>query len=135
MSHSSSSSDRGAVEATVALAAVLAFSLGLSAYTTVLVDGGGSSLTAEPTLERVSDAVTVAGVADPARLAEATEAAASGPTLANATLTAGGQRWQAGPAVPATASQSESALAVRRIGVELRPGRVRPGRLRVVVWR
>jgi hypothetical protein len=84
-------------EPTVALAAVLALSFGLAAYAAVL---GGvetvASLSAGPTLERIHEAVTVGGVADPERLAGATRRADSGGGGVNATLTAAGRRWTAG---------------------------------------
>jgi hypothetical protein len=137
MSRSSSSRDRAFAEPTVALAAVLALSLGVAAYANVL-DGVGESTsvpTARPALERAHDAVTVGGVADPRRL-DGAAAAAGVDRRANVTLAVAGRHWSAGDATPEPrAGDIDRATATRRLGVALAPGRVRPGQLRVTVWR
>lgn len=134
MSRSSSSRERrerGLAEPTVALAAVIALSFGLSAYALVL-DGVavGGEPAASPTLERVHERVTAGGVADPERVSALdTDALGDGPTV-NVTLSVAGREWSAGTTPPA-----DRTTATRRVGVALAPGRVRPGRLRVRVWR
>lgn len=137
MSRSSSSRNRsrGQTEPLVALAAVLAVSLGLSAYVVVL-DGVAdpSGPDAGPTLDRVHDRVTVGGVADPDRLADAVRGSRSDGSHVNATLTAADERWSAGGR-PSDSSTADLDIAQRRLGVALSPGRVRPGTLRVRVWR
>ncbi|QZP37614.1 DUF7285 family protein [Halobaculum magnesiiphilum] len=136
MSRSSSSRERAFAEPTVALAAVLALSFGIAAYTVVLGGVGDRRPTAEPTLERVHDEITVGGVADPERFDRAGAVIARTDTRANATLRVAGRRWRVGPAVPERATAAANrATASRRVGVALAPGRVRPGRLRVTVWR
>jgi len=136
MSRSSSSRERGFAEPTVALAAVLALSLGVAAYTVVLDGAVDRQPTAEPTLERVHDAITVGGVADPGRIDRVRSVTDRTAGHVNATLTVAGRRWRVGTAVPGpSGTVSNRATATRRVGVALAPGRVRPGRLRVTVWR
>ncbi|WP_348611056.1 DUF7285 family protein [Halobaculum rarum] len=135
MSRSSSSRERGFAEPTVALAAVLALSLGVAAYTVVLGGVGERQPTAEPTLERVHDAITVGGVADPGRLDRVRSVTVRTDGHANVTLRVAGRHWRVGPAPPEPPETvSNRATATRRVGVALAPGRVRPGRLRVTVW-
>ncbi|MFC7098453.1 DUF7285 family protein [Halobaculum marinum] len=142
MSRSSSSRERGLAEPSAALAAVLAVSVGLSAYALVLdgaATGGGPA--AEPLLERVHDRTTVGGVADPDRFVTVGGGALTGEAHANATLAVAGRRWSVGATPPDRADGGgptgavDRAVAARRVGVALGPGRVRPGELRVVVWR
>lgn len=135
MSRSSCTAERAQADPLVALAAVLALSLGLSAYLVVL-DGVDSpaSPTAGPTLERVRDAVTVGGVADPDRLIDAGRAARADERGVTVTLTAAGREWSAGDTPPSTDPVAVGE-ATARLGVALAPGRVRPGTLRVMVWR
>lgn len=131
--------ERGQAEPTVALAAVLALSLGLSAYAVVLdgvrTDGAGAvgAPDASATLERIADAVAVGGVAAPARLAEATGDARTDAAGVNVTLDAAGRRWSVGGRLPGP--ESTTIRASRRLAVELAPGRVRPGSLTVRAWR
>ncbi|SHH51506.1 DUF7285 family protein [Halobaculum gomorrense] len=137
MSRSSSSRDRAFAEPTVALAAVLALSLGVAAYAIVLDGVGGSRSTpsARPALERVHEAVTVGGVADPGRLGGGAATAGTNRRM-NVTLAVAGRRWSAGDATPESVADGDGrATATRRVGVALAPGRIRPGRLRVTVWR
>ena len=149
MSRSSSSRERherGLAEPSVALAAVLALSLGVSAYALVLdgVATGGSGPAAAPVLERVHGTVTVGGVVDPGRVSTLeTNTLADGGSV-NVTLSVAGRQWTAGPTPPAprtdgtdpgVATSTDRATAARRVGVALAPGRVRPGELCVRVWR
>lgn len=122
---------RAQVEPLAALAALFAVCVGLSVYAAVLADAGAPTERdlAEPTLETVDDAVTDRGAVQPARLGRVTAHAPSGGHL-NVTVTAGDRRWTVGPR-PAV----DGDRAGRRVSVRLGPGRVRVGRLRVVVWR
>lgn len=136
MSRSSSSRDRAFAEPTVALAAVLALSLGVAAYTVVLSGVDDRGPTAEQTLERVHDAITVGGVADAGRLDRVRPVIGRTDGNASVTLTVAGRRWRVGDTAPQPSDPvSVRATATRRVGVALDPGRVRPGRLRVTVWR
>jgi hypothetical protein len=119
------------VEPLAALAALFAVCVGLSVYALVLADAGRPTDRdlAEPTLATAGDAVSVRGVAHPARLDRALDARPSGTRL-NVTLTTDSRAWSVGP-TPAVHGDR----ATRRVSVRLGPGRVRVGRLRVVVWR
>jgi hypothetical protein len=126
------SPDRAQVEPLAALAAVLAVSAGLTIYAGVLDDTvptAPESETPAAILDGVHRSLTVAGVSSPSRLDEAMATVPDG-WHANVTLTAGGQQWQDGPAPPASAQRER-----RRVSVRLRPQRVEPGQIRVVVWR
>ncbi|MGM0590853.1 MAG: DUF7285 family protein [Halobacteriota archaeon] len=128
MSHSSTR--RGQVEPTVALVSLLAMCVAIGVYAGVLDDAlpvAGRRLAA-PTLERVHDALTSGGVVV-GRPATALDAAPSGYRL-NLSIRAGGAHWTAGPPTTPTADS-----ASRMVSVRLGPGRIRPGRLRVAVWR
>lgn len=122
--------DRGQVEPVVALPALAVLCIGLSLYAVVL--HGASVPTdrdvAGPTLERVEDRLTAAGVGEPSRLPRVTGSGPDGLDL-NVTLDAAGQRWAVGPAPPPTAG-----TARRSLGVRIAPGEVRAGTLRVAVW-
>ncbi|WP_318566848.1 DUF7285 family protein [Salinigranum marinum] len=122
---------RAQVEPLAALAALFAVCVGLSVYALVLADAGRPTDRglAEPALAAVDDAVSVSGVAHPARLDRAVDARPSGTRL-NVTLTTDSRAWAVGP-TPAVHGDR----ATRRVSVRLGPGRVRVGRLRVVVWR
>lgn len=136
MSRSSQSSDaaddRGEFPV-VGLVAAVAVVAGVSGYA-VLVAGLGSSSdrperVARTTLDRAHEEITSGGVAVPARLADA-EVAPDAYSV-RVRLTAAGRVWRVGPPVP---TGVEPAAASRSVGVRLRPGRVRPGRLTVEVW-
>lgn len=124
--------DRGQLSPTAALVAVGTIGMALSLYATVFtgVVPVPDRNVAEPTLERVSDTVVAAGVADPARLERAGTAGPDGYRL-QVSLRWGSQRWAVGPTPPRTGVET----AGRRVGVRTGPGSVRSGRLRVVVWR
>lgn len=132
----SSDRGRGQVEPLVALAGVLAVCVGLSVYAgavdgfLVALDAGpDAGAVAEQAADRVASEARVDGSLRPGRLDEATTAGPEGFRL-NATLRVRGKRWTAGPPWPARAS-----TGVRRGSVRVAPGRVRPGVLRVRVWR
>jgi hypothetical protein len=126
------SSDRGQFEPVVALVAVLAVSAGLVTYADILDDtlpGDRERDTARLALDRVHDRLRVAGVVLPDRLDAALVGAPDG-WQANATLLARGGTWRAGPTPP-----DDGRTARRRVTVHVGPERLRPGTLRVVVWR
>lgn len=124
--------DRGQLSPTAALVAVATIGMGLSLYATAFA--GAVPLpdrnVAEPTLERVHDTVVTAGVADPSRLDQAGEHGPDGYRL-RVSLGVESQRWAVGPAPPTSGVDTAS----RNVAVRTDPGRVRSGRLRVVVWR
>jgi hypothetical protein len=111
--------------------AVFAVCVGLATYATVVesaIDDSDRDLS-RPTLRRVHDAASVAGLLDPSKLATARAVGPDDYRL-NVTLTTGGGRWSAGP-IPA----GDADVARRRVSVRLAPGRAIPGTLRVGVWR
>ena len=121
---------RGQTEPLAALVALFAVCAGVSLYATAL---GGSIPTADrdlsaPTLDRVHDAGSRAGVVHPRTLSTAVDAGPDGRGV-NATLSADGRRWSVGPTPPARADR-----ASRTVSVRLGPGRIAPGRLTVRVW-
>ncbi|MFB6108842.1 MAG: hypothetical protein ABEJ82_08395 [Haloplanus sp.] len=129
---SRSSARRAQAEPTAALVVFLAVCAGVTAYATAL-DAAVPPVdrdVAAPTLDRVVDALSTGGVADPNRTARALGAAPAGYRL-NVTVAAAGRRWRAGPTPPDATTGDH---AVRRTSVRLGPGRVRPGRVRVEVW-
>jgi hypothetical protein len=130
-SRSSGTDDRAQVEPLAALAAVFAVCVGLALYGGVLssVTPGTERDLARPTLDRVHDRLSTGGVAVPGRLDAARAVGPDGYDL-NLSVTAADRRWTAGPEPPASAHDA----ATRTTGVRLTPGRVAPGRLRVVVW-
>lgn len=119
------------VEPLAALAAVFALCVGVSTYAAVVetaVDERPDRDIAGPALSHVETLLTTRGVADPAAMSDVSNAAPATYRL-NATLTAGNRTWNAGPPVAAHGQR-----AGRRLSVRLGPGRVRAGRLSVVVW-
>lgn len=129
---------RGQTDPLVALVALFAVSVGVSLYAGVLDDVsatvGVDRDVATPTLERVHEATTTAGVLDPSSLEDARSVAPDG-YESNVSVRAAAREWEAGPPTPtATSSEERVDSAARSVGVRLGPGRVRPGRLRVVVW-
>lgn len=126
------SSGRGQVEPLAALAAVLAVSAGLVIYADTLEDAATPAperATPEVVLDGVERALSETGVVDPARLEAAMTALPAG-WQGNLTLRAGGREWSRGPTPPSAADG-----ATARVGVRVAPTKVRPGQLRVVVWR
>lgn len=122
---------RGQVEPLAALVAVLAVGAALALYADVLLAAEPSPTgpgTADATLQRVATTVSDGAVALPARVPRAVDAGPAGRPV-NVTLSAGDRTWTVGPTPPPDASNASRPASVR-----LRPGRVQPGRLRVVVW-
>jgi hypothetical protein len=122
--------NRGLVEPLAALAALFAVCVGLSTYAVVLagVDTPTNRDVAGPALATVHDDVTVRGVVDPERLGRAVDGGPTGHRL-HVSVRTDGQQWTVGPPAPRHGDR-----ASRRVSVRLGPGRVRAGRLRVVVW-
>ncbi len=138
---SRSSARRAQASPLTALVALLAVAAGLSLYAGVLDTSlrapGGPDPTAGTVADRTLDSLAPAGVATPDRLAGLRDAATRSRVVpaghrVNVTLTVRGDRWRAGPSPPARSGRP--AEAVRTTSVRLAPGRVVPGRLRVVVW-
>jgi hypothetical protein len=126
---------RGQTTPVVALVALFAVCAGVSLYATTLVDvtptGTGNAL-AEPTLERVYDAVSEGAVVSPTGLSRTERVAPDGYRVAVAVTTENG-RWTNGNRPPV---QSESVdTAARSVAVSTGEGDVVWGRLRVWVWR
>ena len=126
-----SSARRGQVEPLAAIAAVFALGVGLTVYAGALTDAlpGGSEPSVQPTLGSAERAVSDGGVVDPGRLTAARAATPDGHRL-NATLETDERRWHLGPTPPGTARNGTA-----RVSVRTAPGRVRPGRLTVRIWR
>ena len=123
---------RGQVEPLAAIVAVFAVGAGLTVYAGALDDtlpGGNRQNVAGSTLDRLESSLTDGGMVDPGRLAGSRAKAPDGYRL-NATLATTDARWHAGPDPPATAR-----TATEQVSVRVAPGRVRPGRLTVRVWR
>ena len=122
---------RGQAEPLAALVALFAVCTGVSLYATAL--GGSVPVTdrdlSDPTLERVRDTASRTGAVYPESLSTAVDAGPDDRRV-NATLSAGGRRWSAGPTPPERADHTS-----RTVSVRLGPGRIAPGRLSVRVWR
>jgi hypothetical protein len=130
------SSDRGQLEPTAALAAVLAVCVGLSIYAGVVDDvasgdrsSTGPDATARQAADAVADAARSSGALVPDRLAGALAAGPAGYRV-NATLRTAEKRWTAGPTPPARA-RSARIRVTARVG----PADVDPATLGVEVWR
>jgi hypothetical protein len=123
------SSARGYVEPIAALAAVFAVAVGLTLYAGTLqsaTDRDGRAV-ATTVLESLSQEGATLGVIRPNRLRLAPVPAG---WSANLTLVSPAGRWTAGGVPP-----DDARRASKRVAVRLDPGRVRPGRLRVAIWR
>lgn len=134
----SSRPSRGQNSPVVGLVAAVVVTAAVGSYALVVADGGVSDrerdrreTLAATTLSRVHAVVTSGGVAVPDRLVTARTERPPGYRL-HATLSAAGRTWRVGSPPPADA---ETATRSRRVGVALTPGRIRPGRLRVEVWK
>lgn len=123
------SSARGYVEPIAALAAVFALGVGLTMYAGTLADAGTGDdrQVARTVLDSLTQEAETLVVLRPGRLHAA---AVPNGWSANLTLVSPAGRWTRGAAPPPDADR-----ASRRVAVRLGPGRVRPGRLRVAVWR
>jgi|APHM01.1.fsa_nt_gi hypothetical protein len=129
MSSSAESPVVGLVAAATVVAAVSGYALVVADTDTPGSDR--DETVAATTLSRVHTVITSGGVAVPARLANATGTTPSEYSL-RVTLSAAGRRWRAGSRPP---PGTDTTTADRRVGVAVAPGRIRPGRLRVEVWR
>ncbi|MEF8799841.1 MAG: hypothetical protein V5A38_07555 [Halolamina sp.] len=130
---------RAQVSPTAALVAVVAIGIGLSLHVTVLASVAPTpdQNVAGPTLDRVHDATTSAGVTDPDRLGGAVGAAPDGYEL-KITLRGDNRSWTVGPTPPGQAESgdySNPETATRRVAVRTEPGTVAAGYLQVVIWR
>lgn len=123
------SSARAYVEPIAALAAVFALGLGLTLYAGALDDRrtDGDRRTAATVLDAVLGDATELGVVSPGRLRRADVPAG---WSANLTVVTPAGRWTYGDPPPPGAERAE-----RRVSISVAPGEVRPGRLRVAVWR
>lgn len=125
------SARRGLVEPLVALAAVFVLGMALMVYGGVV---GGLALPSEPDRSaaiewaRVEHALRTGGIITPRRFANIPPAPSG--ISRRITITAGKHRWSRGPEGPPRAD-----VHSRQIPVRVAPGTVRPGRLRVEVWR
>mgnify|MGYP006876369653 FL=1 len=126
---------RGQTTPIVALVALFAVCAGVSLYATTLLGvtptGTGNAL-AEPTLERVYDAVNEGGGVSPPGLSRTERVAPDGYRLA-VTITTENGRWTTGPRPPAGSEGVDT--ATRPVAVSTAEGGVTWGRLRVRVWR
>ncbi|RLM59555.1 hypothetical protein DVK02_02100 [Halobellus sp. Atlit-31R] len=128
--------NRGQTSPIAALAALFAVCAGLSLYATTLDSVTPSETTnelAEPTLERVYDAIHDGGVVSPSRLTRATQVGPEGYRVAVAVATPDG-RWTNGRRPPREADGGVDS-AVRPVSVATGHGDVVWGRVRVWVWR
>jgi hypothetical protein len=126
---------RGQTTPIVALVALFAVCAGVSLYATTLVDvtpTGTGNAHAEPTLERVYDAVSEGAVVSPTGLSQAEHVAPDGYRLSVAITTENG-RWTSGTRAPADSEGVDT--AARPVAVSSVDGGVIWGRLRVWVWR
>jgi hypothetical protein len=122
---------RAQTEPFAALVAVVVVALALALYAGVLetsLPGPVDRDAAEPAADRVERALTVGGVARPARLGDATAAGPDGYRM-NLTLVTGVERRSVGPEPPVNSDN-----ATRRVSVARGSGTVGPGRLEVRVW-
>jgi hypothetical protein len=126
---------RAQTEPVAAIVAVFAVCFGLLTYSGVL---GGTMPRSErtlgpTTLSTVRGEMSSNGVLLPARLPAGLRSNPNGYHL-NVSLSAGSQEWHGGPTPPQNpAISTETATA--SVSVRIAPGGVRPGRLRVVVWK
>jgi len=122
----SRSSDRGQTDPLVALVAVAAVGLSLSAYGGLLGDAlAPTTPSPAPTLDSVTDDIAPAGVADPEHL----------PTLSvgeatHVSLAVRGRSWSVGPTPP----EGGTRHARQRLPIRRANGIVDAGRIRVTVW-
>jgi hypothetical protein len=130
---SRSSARRAQVEPVAAVVAVLALCLALAAYGAVsagVLPRRGGPAPADQVLDDAVDAATTEGgvVVWPSRLSGDV---VPGGYEASVRLSAGEQTWTAGVDSP----PPDAASASRRVPVRVGPGKVRPGRFNVEVWR
>lgn len=131
------SSGRGGTEPLAALVAVAVVCSAVSLYAGILPvppSADPKSEAAERLLDRVYGRVTETGVVHPGRLDGLlqSEGRWQGQWRVNVSVRSGTAMWRHGPSPPTEAGSVES--VTRRVSVRHPLGRVRPGRLRVVVW-
>ncbi|MEZ3163505.1 hypothetical protein ABNG03_06910 [Halorubrum sp. RMP-47] len=133
-----SADGRAAVEPIAALVAVVVVGLALGLYAGAFADAtsGDDRSTAAAALDRAEEAITVGGVAEPARMRRVE---APG-TVTAVELEADGERWLAAsgldaPGPPGVRSPEAVVVVERRVTVRVAPGRNVRGTLRAVVWR
>ncbi len=129
------SPDRAQTEPIAAIVAVFAVCLGLLLYTGILGSAMPSSerTLAPTTLSAVQGNVASNGIVRPDRLGDGASATPDGYRL-NVTLSTGAQKWYEGPTPPRNpAADTDAATAT--VSVRIAPGDVRPGTVRVVVWK
>lgn len=120
----------------VALIALFAVCTGISLYAAGLdsmLPTGTDNELADPTLDRVHDAVSTGGVVDPVALLRASRVAPDGYRVAVAVRTARG-RWTNGRRPPSDGRPGVD-RATRPVSVAAGGGEVIWGRLTVWVWR
>jgi hypothetical protein len=140
------SARKAQTEPLAVLAALFAVGAGLALYAGVVDTtlSGDEERNVDPTLRRVWDAVSEAGVLAPANLSDGLDVAPDGREIritvtsvssstsrngGNTVATADSRTWTVGPSSP-----PDAASASRSASVRVGPGRVRSGRLRVEVW-
>lgn len=115
---------------------VVGLALGLYAGAFADATSGDDRSTAAAALDRAEEAITVGGVAEPARMRRVE---APG-TVTAVELEADGERWLAAsgldaPGPPGVRSPEAVVVVERRVTVRVAPGRNVRGTLRAVVWR
>jgi len=126
----------------VALAALAVVGVGLSLYAGAVdtavsprPDRASDATTAETTADRAAAALSPAGIARPGRLSVA-HSALPDDLRANLTLRSANETWRSGPSLPRSVADGDRGRrATVPVEVRLAPGRVRTGRLTVVIWR
>lgn len=126
---------RAQTEPVAAIVAVFAVCIGLLTYSGVLGDVmPPSERTLGPTtLSTVRDEMSSNGVLLPDNLPVGRRSNPAGYHL-NFSLSVGSRKWHGGPSPPHNPDASTE-TATTRVSVRIAPGDVRPGRLRVVVWK
>lgn len=129
------SSGRGGTEPLAALVAVAVVCSAVSLYAGLLPvppSEDRQAAAAERLLDRVYGRTAEMGVVHPGRLGDAVPSRVQGRWQVNVSVESGTAAWQRGPSPPTEAGSVAS--ATRRVSVRHPLGRVRPGRLTVVVW-
>ncbi len=131
------SSDSAGTEPLAALVAVAVVCSAVSLYASLLPlppSEDRRAAAAETLLDSVYDRTAETGVVNPGRLGRAlpSEGRWQGQWRVNVSVESGTVAWHRGPSPPSEADNVAS--ATRRVSVRRPLGRVRPGRLRVVVW-
>ena len=131
------SSGKAGTEPLAALVAVAVVCSAVSLYASLLPfppSEDRRAAAAETLLDSVYDRTAETGVVHPGQLGRAlpSEGRWQGLWRVNISVESGTATWQRGPSPPPGADSVAS--ATRRVSVRQPLGRVRPGRLRVVVW-